>query len=456
MARTRQDRKLVSPSARVALKVRPEPYWRTISKGLAIGYRKGTTGGTWIARHFSVATKRRVESIGIADDHENADGVRILSFDQAQKKVHKWIGRLTAEETGGVVAGPYTVARALDDYVAERESATRAPKDRDRAIIEAHIKPILGHIELNKLTHGKVKAWRDALAQAAPRKRTGFVKEKVWCVRTVHGKKRGQYKERATKVSLPPIRRLIDQDDTDALRKRQASANRILTILKAALNQAHSENNRVSSNAAWANVKPFRKVDVPKVRFLTIAEVSSLIPACEPDIQRLVKAALLTGCRYGELVAMNVESFDEGHGTAYVAKSKNGESRYVDLNDEGIALFAEITKKRKPKELIFLRSNGKPWKHSEQQRPMNNACEAAKIEGVTFHILRHTYASHSLMNGMTMEVLAQQLGHKDTRITMRHYAHLCPTFKQESVRRNAPSFGFAGNRPGPVLLQASA
>jgi integrase len=80
---------------------------------------------------------------------------------------------------------------------------------------------------------------------------------------------------------------------------------------------------------------------------------------------------------------------------------------------------------------------------------MNDAWESPKLQGVTFHILRHTYASHSLINGMTIEVLAQQLGHKDTRITMRHYAHLCPTFKQESVRRNAPSFGFAANKPGP-------
>ncbi|WP_433966572.1 hypothetical protein [Tunturiibacter gelidiferens] len=55
---------------------------------------------------------------------------------------------------------------------------------------------------------------------------------------------------------------------------------------------------------------------------------------------------------------MNVESFDEGQGTAYVAKSKNGESRYVDLNDEGIAVFAEITNQRKPKERLdyFTRS----------------------------------------------------------------------------------------------------
>lgn len=244
MARTRQDRKLVSPSVRVALRVRPEPYWRTISKGLAIGYRKGMTGGTWIARHFSVETKRRVESIGVADDHENADGIRVLSFEQAQKKVHKWLARLTAEDTGGVVAGPYTVARAMDDYITDRESSTRKPKARDRGIVEAHIKPTLGRIELNKLTQGKVKAWRDA-------------------------------------------------------------------------------------------------------------------------------------------------------------------------------------------------------------------CDAAELEGVTFHILRHTYASHSLMNGMTIEVLAQQLGHKDTRITMRHYAHLCPTFKQESVRRNAPSFGFV-SKPGPVLVDKAS
>lgn len=36
---------------------------------------------------------------------------------------------------------------------------------------------------------------------------------------------------------------------------------------------------------------------------------------------------------------------------------------------------------------------------------------------------------------------------------MRHYAHLCPTFKQESVRRNAPSFGFSASKPGPILVQ---
>jgi integrase len=430
MARTRPDKRLVSPSARVGLKARPEPYWRTISKGLAIGYRKGSTGGTWIARHFSVETKRRVESIGVADDHENADGIRVLSFEQAQKKVHKWLARLTAEETGGVVAGPYTVARAMDDYITDRESSSRKPKARDRRIVEAHIKPILGRIELNKLTQGKVKMWRDGLTKTAPRLRT--------------------------RPGKPQTYREVDGSDPDVMRRRQATANRILTVLKAALNHAYTESNRIGSNAAWANVKPFRKVDVPKIRFLSMDEVDALTPACGSDFQELVKGALVSGCRYGELTAMFVEAFDAGQGTVFVADSKNGESRYVHLNDEGVSFFKQVTQGRDPSAIMFLRSNGKQWKQSDQQRPMDAACEPAKLEGVTFHILRHTYASHSLMNGMTIEVLAQQLGHKDTRITMRHYAHLCPTFKQESVRRNAPSFGFAVSKPGPVLVNKAS
>jgi integrase len=48
---------------------------------------------------------------------------------------------------------------------------------------------------------------------------------------------------------------------------------------------------------------------------------------------------------------------------------------------------------------------------------MDGDCEAACVEGVIFPILRHTYVSDALMDGMTIEILAEQLGHKDTRIT---------------------------------------
>jgi integrase len=112
------------------------------------------------------------------------------------------------------------------------------------------------------------------------------------------------------------------------------------------------------------------------------------------------------------------------------------------LNDEGFAFFKQLTQDRDANEMMFLRSNGKRWKASEQQRPMDAACQVAKLEGVTFHILRHTYASHAAMNGLPIKVLADNLGHKDTRITERHYAHLSKSYKQKLIRENAPTFGF--------------
>ena len=53
--------------------------------------------------------------------------------------------------------------------------------------------------------------------------------------------------------------------------------------------------------------KPFAKVDVPKVRFLTPDEVKALINACEPDFCSLVKGALCSGMRFGELTRLTVE-----------------------------------------------------------------------------------------------------------------------------------------------------
>ncbi|NYF80575.1 site-specific integrase [Granulicella arctica] len=423
---------------------RRDPYWHLIAEGQHLGYRRTEMGGTWIARQYTRDHGRRFQALGAADDTITADGAGVQSFAQAVEAAQTWFRRLVTDESGEVAGGPYTVAQAMAEYIADRERTKRKSQGRARLIVDGHIVPALGKIDLSKLTQSKLKDWRDKLATNAPRVRTGFVMEKRM-VRTLrNGVYKDRMKERATNVPLPQASRPIDTSDPEALRKRQATANRILTVLKAALNFAH-EQGHIASKAAWENVKPFRKVDVPKIRFLTADEVQALIPACEPSFSVLVKAALLTGCRFGELTGLKVGAFDPVQGTIFIAESKNGESRHVDLTDEGIALFSDVTANRDSKETIFLRANGKIWKSSEQKRPMDAACEAAKIEGVTFHILRHTWASLSVMNGMPIAVVAENLGHKDTRITERHYAHLSKSFKRASIRANAPSYGFGAS-----------
>lgn len=460
MARIKANLKLDTRTSRRSLPVTPKLHTTKLQTGLCLGYRKGLRGGSWIARRHEGGTKYSFEPLGVADDHSDADGISVLSFDQAQVRAREWATRKAAEDAGEVVNGKYTVANAMADYLKHLEREKRKPQYRVERMIAAHILPALGQIQLSKLTHGKVKKWRDDLADSAPRKRTGLMKEKVWCVRMVHGKPKGQFRMRVTETKTPlqQAHRVID-DDTETLRKRQASANRILTVLKAGLNHACVER-KVSTKAAWENVKAFRNVDAAKIRFLSADELKVFIPACESDFVKLAKGALLTGARCGELTGMFVEDFNAPNGTVFVAKGKNGESRHIHLNDEGIAFFERLVAGRNPNDPMFVKANGQPWEQSEQQRPMNAACASTHIEGVTFHILRHTYASHSVMNGMPLEVLQKQLGHKDLRITIRHYAHLCSDYKQQSVRAHAPSFGFVETpvevTAGPMLIQRRA
>jgi integrase len=227
----------------------------------------------------------------------------------------------------------------------------------------------------------------------------------------------------------------------DAVRARRATANRTLTVLKAALNHAFHEG-RVASDDAWRKVKPFREADAPVVHFLSDDECRRIVNACDGAFRNLVKGALVTGCRYGELTRMRTADFNTDVGTVTVRESKSGKPRHVVLTDEGRALFTERTAGRAGRDLVFVRDDGKAWGPSHQQRPLEAASARAKVEpAATFHILRHTYASALAMRGVPMGVIAAQLGHADTRMTERHYAHLSPNYVADTVRAALPALG---------------
>jgi len=73
------------------------------------------------------------------------------------------------------------------------------------------------------------------------------------------------------------------------------------------------------------------------------------------------------------------------------------------------------------------------------------ACEAAKISpAVTFHELRHTYASTLAQRGVDLLTISKLLGHADVRITARHYAHLCDATLKAAVDK-LPALGIQAN-----------
>jgi integrase len=416
MARTVRDTNLETRAARLRLAPRRKPYWRLLESGLHLGYRRTKEGGgSWVARRFIGEGKYLETKVGTADDLQDADGVALRSFKQAQEKARDWWRIEQRREAGHAPDdGPYTVASALDAYFAERERRGSKGLAKDRAAAKVRIRPTLGEIELAKLTTKRIRDWQAELAKAP---------------KLARGGRRGQ--KRAP----------VDMKDADAVRARRSTANRTLTVLKAALNYAFHEG-RVASDEAWRKVKPFREADSAVVRFLSDDEARRLVNACDGAFRDLVRAALVTGARYGELTRMRASDFSPEAGTIAVRESKAGKPRHVALTDEGRMIFQALTAGKTGRDAIFVRNDGKGWGPSQQQRPLAAASQRGKIEpSATFHILRHSYASALAMRGVPMGVIAAQLGHTDTRMTEKHYAHLAPNYVAETVRAALPALG---------------
>jgi integrase len=211
--------------------------------------------------------------------------------------------------------------------------------------------------------------------------------------------------------------------------------------LKAALNlAAHDSPKAIPSDAAWRRVKPFEDVDSARVRYLTLDEVERLLAACLPAFRRLARGALETGARYGELCALTVADFNADSGTIAVRQSKSGEPRHIVLTPEGAEFFASITQDRPGDELMFVKDNHQAWARDHQKDPMAEACELANIKPANFHVLRHTWASHAVMNRVPLMVVAKKLGHSTTKMVEKHYGHLAPSYVANAIRSGGPRY----------------
>jgi integrase len=209
-----------------------------------------------------------------------------------------------------------------------------------------------------------------------------------------------------------------------------------MAILKAALNHAYDER-RVASNDAWGRrVKPFRSVERARLRHLSVDEAQRLINASEGDFRDLVQAALQTGCRFGELRRLLVRDFERDTSTIHVTRSKSGRARHVVLTDEGANFFASLCVGRQGDELLLRQL----WSKTGQHREMVATVARAKIDPITFHGLRHTWASLAVMNGVPLQIIPQNLGHTDTRMVERHYGHMGRSFVVDAIRAGAPRF----------------
>lgn len=409
MARSVRDNRLDTRAARSRLRQQSEPYWTLLSEGFHLGYYRGKQAAKWVARHRPPGRAGGYDktTLGEADDTSDADGVRILDYRQAQDAARRW---LQSVEGGVKVTANLTVGNALDEYLA---AFTRKDLVNTRRRVEQFIRPALGHVKLSRITAAQVRDFQNERATTPARLRT----------------------RKGEEQKLRPL------DTPDAKRKRKSTANRDVTVLKAALNLAFA-NGRTATDQAWKTVKPFKGVDGARLRYLSDDEARRLVNASGAEFRPIVQAALLTGARWGELREITVSDVDLRAATVRLRETKGGAPRDCYLEGEGLALFGQNSLGKASDDLVFPAPNGKKWTDATQIRRMAIACEAGKVKPAAgFHDLRRTYGARLALAGVPMAVIAQALGHKDERITRRHYAHLSPSYVADTVRQHAAGMG---------------
>ena len=209
---------------------------------------------------------------------------------------------------------------------------------------------------------------------------------------------------------------------------------------KAAISKAFKigmENGKVSTNPA--RFVPQRKESRGRVRFLTEEEETRLravIAQNRPHCAYQLDVALNTGMRKGEQFSTTWDQVDLKAGNIHLDMTKNGSSRYVQLNDTVVESLKALRAEHKGKELQFdtLFFDRRNHAIADPREWFNLSCEEAKIKGVTWHILRHTFASRLVMAGVDLKTVQELIGHKTIGMTAR-YAHLAPEHLKSAVNK---------------------
>jgi integrase len=419
MARTVIEHRIQDRTARGRLAARNKPYWRALSEGHHLGYRRGNRKGTWFARYLDPATTLYVSSaIGEADDTLEADGRAIFTYKQAMDRALRWID---LEQSGGTAANDpdLTVAEGVDTYIAWRDA--RRSSQAGRAVkSDAHYKLTsfvledgkLPQVRLTDLTEADLIAWQLRLA-----------------------------------------------------RKKPASIQRIVNDLKAALNAAFIANRRVLPSDLPTTIKFGLKIDAPEV-LLANARENQILPddfvrrvvaaaiALDEDLGHLVVLLAATGARFSQLARMTVGDVQAEQGRLMVPQSFKGRKRQlqyirVQVGADTLAAIAPIVagrpasapllehwRLRQVAPMEWERVDRGPWSApSEMTRLWKRAVAAAGLPAATIpYALRHSSIVRGLRAGLPIRLVAAL---HDTSVGMieRHYSRWITDGLEEMVAR---------------------
>ncbi|MFJ3259040.1 tyrosine-type recombinase/integrase [Pseudomonas sp. NPDC086581] len=241
-----------------------------------------------------------------------------------------------------------------------------------------------------------------------------------------------------------PIAQTFTVSDLVALRKvelEEGALPRSINVRYSYLKSIYTELRRLG-DIDYANpldtLKPL-KPQQEVVSFLSKAQVATLVSALRdystfPHLALISEICLATGARWSEAQRLTWPMVRAG--CVVFANTKSKRVRTVPISQE---LQDRL-------EAYFAKKNRFPFCREAFAR-MVKRCNIVLPRGQCTHVLRHTFASHFMMNGGNILALKEILGHTSLNMTMR-YAHLSPEYLQDAVRLNPLSMYEGESIPG--------
>lgn len=193
----------------------------------------------------------------------------------------------------------------------------------------------------------------------------------------------------------------------------------------------------------FPKVKPLKE-NKSRVRYLEKEEINALLESAGQygtDMETYLRLMLYAGLRSGEALNLRWVDVDLDKNMLHITprkdwKPKSGKSRAIPIMDK-FTLYLKDLRNKYP-ESIYVTQCSKEFTSYRMTRLFMKVVQNAELEShgedkVTAHTLRHTYASHLVMNGTPLYTVSQLLGHSDTKTT-QIYAHLAPDYLQNAVK----------------------
>jgi integrase len=206
-----------------------------------------------------------------------------------------------------------------------------------------------------------------------------------------------------------------------------ASLKHVIVLIKRVFNWA-------AEMDLYSGQNPASKIKLPKLNneiteCLSKNEISRLLKILDNWVNQraalLVKFALFTGLRRGELFNLKWVNVDRKNGWIYLSDTKSGKDSYLPISNQALKILNEAKKHLPYHDCQWVFPNRHGNKRTTISKIWNRIKKRAKItNGFRFHGLRHTYASYLASSGKISQYTLQKLlSHKTPQMTQR-YAHL--------------------------------